>query len=189
VEANNTYNLNEITRLKNFPISFLAICPGLIGFTLAWQKAEHILSLPFSLSNYLLFITIVLFAVIASTYLLKIIKYPQGVKKEFDHPIKLNFYPILAKCLLIASLVYLPLDVVVSKYLWWLGVIAQSIFTLVIMSMVGVFISLGCVSHRNLPDVRRNRIGFLLCGLLGDIHFLKFNDLAVDHKNRYRHKK
>lgn len=135
MEEDNKDNKNvDLGRLKNFPISFLAICLGLIGFTLAWQKAEHILHLPFAISNYLLYITLSLIAVIFSLYLAKMIKYPKEVKKEFNHPIKLNFYPIIAKLFLITSLIYLAINVVVSKYLWWEGVIVQSIFTIIIMS-------------------------------------------------------
>jgi hypothetical protein len=96
----NKINLNkkcQISRLRNFPISFLAICLGLIGFTLAWQKAEIILKLPISISYYLLCFTIVIMVLVLSIYLLKIFKYPKEVSKEFNHPIKLNFYPILAK--------------------------------------------------------------------------------------------
>jgi len=128
---NKNCNLN---RLKNFPISFLAICLGLIGFTLAWQKAEHILHLPFAISNYLLYFSLAVMAAVISLYIVKMIKYPTEVKKELNHPIKLNFYPILAKLLLITSLIYLSLDISISKYLWWSGVVVQSIFTIVIMS-------------------------------------------------------
>ena len=48
----------DVSRLKNFSVSFLAICLGLIGFTLAWQKAEHILKLPIFISSYLLYFTL-----------------------------------------------------------------------------------------------------------------------------------
>jgi len=132
---NKAFGLKEISRLKNFPISSLAICLGLIGFALAWQKAEYILELTFGISNYFLYLTIVLFAVIALIYFFKILKYPEEIKKEFNHPIKLNFYPILAKLFLIASLVYLAISMPVSKYLWWIGVVLQSIFTIIIMTI------------------------------------------------------
>ncbi|MCD4702974.1 MAG: SLAC1 anion channel family protein [Methanosarcinaceae archaeon] len=124
----------KINRLKNFPISFLAICLGLIGFTLAWARAEHVLKLPISISSYLLYFTLALIIIVLLVYTLKIIKYPNEVKKEFNHPIKLNFYPIIAKLFLITSLVYLTIDMSVSKYLWWAGVIVQFIFTIIIMS-------------------------------------------------------
>jgi len=124
----------EFNRLKNFPISFLAICLGLIGFTLAWQKAEGILKLPFIISNYLLYFSILITIIIFARYILKLRKYPNEVKKEFNHPIKLNFYPIIAKLFLISSILYLSLNFTVSKYLWWAGVITQFVFTIIIMS-------------------------------------------------------
>ena len=90
---NNNQNIQktDLSRLKNFPISFLAICLSLIGFTLTWQKAEQILHLPFSISSYLLYFTLVLMISIILIYILKIIKYPREAKKEFNHPIKTIF--------------------------------------------------------------------------------------------------
>jgi tellurite resistance protein len=133
----NIYNVEniELNRLRNFPISFLGMTLGLIGFTLAWQKAEHILKLPFSFSPYLLWLSLALIFVVFSVYFLKMIRYPEEVKKEFNHPIKLNFYPILAKLFLISSIIYLHLNPSLSKYLWWIGVIIQFIFTIIIMSV------------------------------------------------------
>jgi len=130
-KLNGTYEFN---RLRNFPISFLAVCLGLIGFTLAYQKAEHILKLPFAVSNYLLYFSIAIISIIVLIYLAKLIKYPKEVRKELNHPIKLNFYPILAKLFLISSIIYLSLNLTASKYLWWLGVVVQFIFTILIMS-------------------------------------------------------
>ncbi|MEA2097877.1 MAG: SLAC1 anion channel family protein [Patescibacteria group bacterium] len=125
---------NDFNRLENFSISFLGVCLGLIGFTLAWQKAEQILKLQFTISNYLLYFSIIITGIVFLFYLAKIIKYPNEVKKEFNHPIKLNFYPIIAKLFLISSIIYLAMDMEISKYLWWIGVVIQFIFTIIIMS-------------------------------------------------------
>lgn len=122
------------SRLKNFPISALAVPLGLIGFTLAWQKAEAVLKLSFIVSNYLLYFSLVIIFLAIAIYILKIFKYFPEVKKEFNHPIKINFYPIIAKIFLIISIIYLSIDVDISKYFWWLGVIAQSAFTIIVMS-------------------------------------------------------
>lgn len=123
-----------LSRLKNFPVSFFGLCLGLIGFTLAWQKAEEIFGLPFSLSGFLLWFSFIVIAVVVGTYIVKIVRYPKEVKAEFNHPIKINFYPILAKILLISSIIYLGVSMTVSKYLWWAGVVAQFAFTIIIMS-------------------------------------------------------
>ncbi len=121
-------------RIKNFPISFLALGLGLLGLTLAWQKAEHILKLPLKLSGPLLYTSVAIIGLVLVSYLLKLIKYPKKVKQEFNHPIKINFFPIIAKFFLISSIIYLSLNMTVSKYLWWIGVSLQFLFTLIIMT-------------------------------------------------------
>jgi len=127
-------NKSEFNRIKNFSISFLAIALGLVGFTLTWQKAEDILKLPIILSNYLLYFSLIITGIIFIIYTIKLIKYPKEVKKEFNHPIKLNFYPIFAKIFLILSIINLGLNLTISRYFWWMGVITQFVLTIVIMS-------------------------------------------------------
>ena len=121
-------------RIRHFPISFLAVCLGLIGFTLAWQKAEHLLQLPLSLWKPLGWFTLLVIAVVLGLYLLKLIRFPQEVAAEFRHPIKLNFFPILAKLFLIGSLVLLAVRPALAQQLWWVGVALQLFFSLWIMS-------------------------------------------------------
>jgi tellurite resistance protein len=124
----------EFKRLKHFPVSFLAVILGLMGFVLAFQKAEQLLSLPFQASPYLMYFTLVLAMLVLAVYTAKWIKHPDAVKKEFNHPIKLNFFPILAKLFLISSIIYLGSSMALSRYLWWTGVLLQSIFTIIILS-------------------------------------------------------
>jgi len=126
--------MEKTSRLRNFPISFLAICLGLIGFTLAWQKAEQILEIPFNMSTYLLYLSIIVIGIVFVLYSAKLITYPEEARKEFNHPVKMNFFPIIAPLFLISSIICLPINTATSKYLWWVGVIVQSVFTLIIMS-------------------------------------------------------
>jgi tellurite resistance protein len=124
----------SFSRLANFPVSFLAICLGMIGFTLTWHRAETILQLPVAISSYLLYVSEALIAVVIVTYLVKLLRYPNIVQFEFNHPIKMNFYPILSKLFLITSIIYLNTNPALSKYLWWIGAAVQFTFTLVVMS-------------------------------------------------------
>ena len=123
----------ENNRLKNFPVNFLAVLLGLMGYSLALQKAEHALHFPVSVYSPFLYFTLFLFAVFILIYLAKCIKYPGEVRKEFNHPIKINFYPILAKLFLILGIIYLPLNMQLSKYFWIIGALLQLIFSLIIM--------------------------------------------------------
>ena len=124
-----------INRLKHFSISFLAIALGLVGFTLALKKGETILGLPFQVHNYLLYFTILVFIIITGLYFIKLIKFPDEVKKEIAHPVKINFFPIFAKIFLILSLIYLDVNLLLARDLWIIGVALQFIFSIVIMSV------------------------------------------------------
>ncbi len=122
-------------RLKNFPVSFYSITLGLAGFTVAWQKAEHLLKWDFGLSSILFVIVLTLFALTTIIYLIKCLKFPQEVKKEFNDPVKINFYPIIAKVLLLISITFFNIhSIQFSRIFWILGVIAQLTFTLTILS-------------------------------------------------------
>lgn len=131
VSATESYSMS---RLKNFPVSFLAICLGMIGFTLAWQKAETILQLPIAISGFLLYFSEAVIAMVIITYLFKLVRYPDIVKAEFNHPIKMNFFPILSKLFLITSIIYLSANPALSKSLWWIGAVIQFAFTIMVMS-------------------------------------------------------
>lgn len=121
-------------RLKNFPVSFFAMILGWNGFTIALQKAETILKLPVDISRYMLLVGVMLFFGVGVVYLLKAIRFPGAIKKEFAHPIKINFFPTISISLLLFSIAFLPVQHDVSRYLWIAGTVIQSLFTLAVLS-------------------------------------------------------
>ncbi|THB63783.1 MAG: C4-dicarboxylate ABC transporter [Gammaproteobacteria bacterium] len=121
-------------RLKHMPISFFAIVLGMVGFTLAVQKAEHIYHIDYGISTVLLYITLLITAVISVMYLLKGVFYPREIQAEFHNPIKINFFPIFAKVFLIYSVIFLDRSLIVSRYLWIVGAGLQFLFSIVIVS-------------------------------------------------------
>lgn len=123
----------KTSRLKHFPVNFLAVLLGLMGYSLALQKAEGFIAFPFSVYRFFLYGTIALSFGFLIIYLIKIFAFPDEVLKEIRHPIKVNFYPIAAKLLLIASIIYIPINPQLSKYLWFIGVILQFSFSVIMM--------------------------------------------------------
>ncbi|MEA1973773.1 MAG: SLAC1 anion channel family protein [Candidatus Cloacimonadota bacterium] len=115
-------------KLKNFSISFFAMLLGMMGFTVAFQKGEQFLHFPFVISNYLLWFVLTVTAIVVITYLLKIVKYPNEIKKEFNHKIKMNFFPTTAIIFLLVSILFLDINHSVSKVFWFIGTIGQSFF-------------------------------------------------------------
>lgn len=122
-------------RIKHFPVSFFSMILGMAGFTIAFQKAEQILQMPIHLSWYILMITILFFIIIALVYLTKMIRFKEDVKNEFNHPIKLSFFPTFSISLLLLSIAFLPVNMFISKYLWIFGAIIHFIFTIKIISI------------------------------------------------------
>jgi len=121
-------------RLNNFPISFFAIILGMSGFTLAFQRAEKILKLSFEASGYLLWVTGVLFGIVSIMYLLKIFLFTDTFKKELNHPVRINFFPLIAKIFLVNAVIFMLINKTASLYLWIAGTALQLFFSLWIMS-------------------------------------------------------
>lgn len=127
-------------RLRNFHITFFAIVLGMAGFSLAVQKVgghngEGILPVLESPANVLVYFTIALFVLVGVVYFTKLLKHPDAVKREFNHPIKVNFFPLIAKVFLVLSVVFLDRDMGISYYLWIIGTILQFVASIIIISI------------------------------------------------------
>lgn len=127
------YNINNKNRIKLFPINILAIILGLAGFTLALQKTTPLITTT-NIFAPVLYITITLAIITTAIYIIKLINYPNEVKKEIKHPIKINFFPIMGKTLLILSIIYLEINKNTSKTLFIIGVILQLGFSILLIS-------------------------------------------------------
>jgi tellurite resistance protein len=120
-------------RLVNFPVSFFSSVMGLAGLTIAWQRAERLFGV--NVSDWLLALTIGVFLVLVGFYAAKWLRHPQAVVKEFQHPVRLNFFPTLSISLLLLSVALLPHSTALSLYLWVGGTALHLLFTLVVMSI------------------------------------------------------
>ncbi|MDI6742420.1 MAG: SLAC1 anion channel family protein [Smithella sp.] len=122
-------------RLKNFPISFFAVVMGLTGATIAWKRTESIWNLNASTSSILLAISTLVFLTILSFYIIKIIKHPDEIRKEFKNITKLSFFPAISISLILLSIAWLDCSAFLSAILWYGGTFLQFIFTITIISI------------------------------------------------------
>lgn len=125
--------MNKQCRIKNLPISFFSIAMGLSGLTIATQKAVEIFGISKIYSTSLLFFTLIIFLIISSLYLLKILFWRQKVEAEFNNPIAINFFPTFTISLLLLSIAFLSINLEISKYLWYSGTILHFLITLTII--------------------------------------------------------
>ncbi|KAG2316719.1 hypothetical protein Bca4012_067558 [Brassica carinata] len=112
--------------LLRYPISTFGMCLGVSSQAIMWKtlataEPTKFLHIPLWINEVLWFISVALILTIATIYLLKIILYFEAVRREYYHPIRINFFfaPFI-------SLLFLALGVPPSiatdlpEFLWYL---------------------------------------------------------------------
>ena len=84
------------SRLRHFPITLLPSVMGLSGLAIVFLKFQHFYEVDLPLGQYVLYGTSVWFAFVMAVYGLKLVKYPGEVKKDFLHPIRINFFAAIS---------------------------------------------------------------------------------------------
>jgi tellurite resistance protein len=118
------------SRLQHFPVAFFAMIMGLGGLTIAWGRAEEILSLSFSISPWLLLLSTASFVLLAALYTIKVVRFREAAATEWAHPVKMNFVPTVSIALIILSIAWLPYSAPYSKLLWLVGTALHLVLTL-----------------------------------------------------------
>jgi tellurite resistance protein len=126
--------IDNKNRLKNLPISFFSIVMGLTGFAIVWQKIEQFLKFDWNISLVLFYFSISIFFLLIVLYAIKWMYYIDCVKKEYNNPVKINFFPTISISLLLLSIASYPLNNVLSFWMWLVGAVLHLIFTYLIIS-------------------------------------------------------
>ena len=121
-------------RLKFFPIMMFATVMGLSGLTIVYQKAHEILGFPIAFSNFLVIVVSVLFPFIILVYLKKFFTYREAVKKEFAHPVRVNFFAAISISFILLSIIYREAYPTIAYIYWLIGTVAQTFFTFYTLS-------------------------------------------------------
>lgn len=125
---------DNTSRLKNFPIAWFSTVMGMAGFSIAWNRAEHVFDTGFCLSSVLLAFTTLLFVVLLLLLVAKLVKYPRDVLGEIMHPVKLVFVPTISIGMLLLSIAYLQIAPGLSFWLWSAGAVLHLAITLYVLS-------------------------------------------------------
>ena len=120
--------------LEHMPVSLFSIVMGLAGTTIAVEKAEQLWGLTTAASSILLLLTTAIFALLSLAYLSKWALHRQHVIDEFNHPVRMSFFPAMSIGMILLSIAVLGHYPGISLYLWAIGSAVQLAFTLVILS-------------------------------------------------------
>ncbi|WP_372592073.1 SLAC1 anion channel family protein [Guyparkeria sp.] len=121
-------------RLPHMPVSMFAIVMGLVGLTLVLQHAERVWGLPSVIALVSVVIDIVVFAGIAVAYLLKWLRHREQVVAEFNHPIRLSFFPAISIGLILLATATHTIWPSLALAFWGVGVALHLLLTLTILS-------------------------------------------------------
>lgn len=116
-------------RLAHFPVPFFASVLGLSGLTTAlhaagWTRPSFVT----------LALTIAVFVALAAIYTLKTLRHPKAVAAEWQHPVKLAFFPAVSISLLLIATALAPSAPDVARGIWLVGALVQAGLTLAVLS-------------------------------------------------------
>jgi tellurite resistance protein len=123
-------SMQSAMRLRHFPASFFAMIMGLAGSTIAWEKAPQVMQVELGIAPWVLAASLVLFVLVAGVYASKLVRHPDAVIAELNHPVRLNFVPTASISLLLLSVALLPRMPAAAAAFWALGAASQLGFTL-----------------------------------------------------------
>ena len=128
----------EPDRLENFPITFFAVMMGLLGLSLSLAAAETAAGASAALSQFVLGAAVVVFATLAGFYTLKLVRHPQAVRAEWNHPVRIAFFPTISISLLLLGTALASNMPATAYVIWSIGLIAQGLLSLnVIANWIG----------------------------------------------------
>ena len=116
-------------RLQFFPIMMFATIMGLGGLTLVYERMSSVFSFPIFISSIMIAISTFLFFVVLFFYILKLIKYKEEVKKEFSHPVRVNFFAASSISMLILSIDFRIFNMQIAEIFFLFGAVFHIFFT------------------------------------------------------------
>lgn len=122
-----------MNKISNFPIMFYAVVMGLGGLCVAYESLNKLLKLSQSVGFVLNAFISVVFAFISFIYVIKIIKFPNEVRAELNHPIKINFFAAFAISLLLLAIVFKN-NASAHFGLFYTGLVAQTFMSFYVVA-------------------------------------------------------
>lgn len=120
--------------LRYFPIALFASVMGLAGTTFAVKQYEDMYGLVNIVSTILFSLTILIFIIISGIFLYRLIKYPEDIQEELNHPVKTNFFGAISISFLMVGLIFYEVNETVSFVIWAIGAIIQLFLTLFLLT-------------------------------------------------------
>lgn len=120
--------------IEHLPVSIFASVMGIGGLAIAVSQFESALKFAPTISPIFALIAGATWLVLAGLYLFKIFRYPDAVAAELNHPVRLSFFPTISIGMILLSANLLPYSELGATVTFWIAVIGQIAFTLIILN-------------------------------------------------------
>ncbi|MEA3384665.1 MAG: SLAC1 anion channel family protein [Campylobacterota bacterium] len=107
-----------------------AIVMGMSGLTITYQKAHLWLGFPHIIGNILMYITTSIFLIVSIVYIKKYFTYKMAVKKEFSHPVRINFFAAVSISMLMLAIIFKEEYSTISSIFWYPGALLHFYLTM-----------------------------------------------------------
>jgi|SRR5699024_4592572 len=120
--------------IRYFPIALFASVMGVSGVAISVRLIEEVYVMTNIASNVIMTIASLMFVVNMFMLFFRLINYRDDVKKDFNHPVRMNFFGAISISLLLLGALYYDVNTTLSFYVWLAGTIVQFILTLLILT-------------------------------------------------------
>lgn len=122
------------SRLEHVPVGLFAVVMGLAGLTLATMRLEHVTDAHTVAPMLLLGLTSLVFLAVAALYLAKAVRHPIAVRADWNHPVRLAFFPAASISLILIATALTPMHDRWGEIFWATGTALQLVLTLAVVS-------------------------------------------------------
>ncbi|QDF29123.1 SLAC1 anion channel family protein [Halarcobacter anaerophilus] len=116
-------------RLQFFPVMMFAVVMGFTGLSIVFYKMHEVLYFPSIIVDIFGYLSLALFVVILFFYIKKIFTYKEEVKKEFTHPIRVNFFAAISISMLLLAIFFRHSIPLLANGLFIAGALLHFFFT------------------------------------------------------------
>jgi len=120
-------------KLQHFPVTIFATVMGIAGLAIAFLRYEKMMGFSWGVGQALLYLVTAWFSLLTLVYIIKFFIYPEEVAKEFNHPVRINFFPAYSISLLLLSIAYEPTQLMLSRTFWYSGAALHLVYTIKLM--------------------------------------------------------
>ena len=122
------------SKLEHFPITLMPSVMGLVGLAIAYLKFQHFFQVTVPVGQVILYVSCVWFGFLLVMQLIRLIRYPQAIVKDWKHPIRVNFFPALSICFLLLAIAFQEIQQgQLAKIMWLIGTPLHLGFLLIIL--------------------------------------------------------